>query len=172
MSEKLVPLLIKQPQVTFATGEGEEPGHRKHNHTGKSRLTSVGVFESGKLSHICARLNILQSLTGNPGRLSQIYLKVDDPARAQLVVDQLRGKMPGYFIYTMEEFTSLLTINSVGLLPDFIGVVIWHCPNCRFYSRDNGHVHRCAGKNARDRNTEGARASSGYIPNLLFRETM
>jgi putative ABC transport system permease protein len=70
-----------------------------------------GIFESGKLSHICARLNVLQALTGNPGRLSQIYLKVDDPARAQVVVEQLRVRMRGYPIYTMEEFTSLLTIN-------------------------------------------------------------
>jgi putative ABC transport system permease protein len=82
-----------------------------------------GVFEAGKLSHVCARLNVLQVLTGNPGRPSQIYLKVDDPTRAHVIVDELRGKMPGYFIYTMEEFTSLLTINSVGLLRDFIAVV-------------------------------------------------
>jgi len=61
-----------------------------------------GIFESGKLSHICARLSVLQALTGNPGRLSQIYVKVDDPARVQLVVEQLRGKMPGYFIYTID----------------------------------------------------------------------
>jgi hypothetical protein len=35
------------------------------------------------------------------------------------------AKCHGYFIYTMEEFTSLLTINSVGLLRDFIGVVAY-----------------------------------------------
>jgi putative ABC transport system permease protein len=95
-----------------------------------------GIFESGKRSHICARLNVLQALSGNPGRLSQIYLKVDDPARGLLVVDQLRDKMPGYFVYTMEEFTSLLTINSVGLLRDFIGVVIGTALVVGFYSRD------------------------------------
>jgi len=32
--------------------------------------------------------------------------------------------MPAYPIYTMEEFTSLLSISSVGLLRNFIGVVI------------------------------------------------
>jgi putative ABC transport system permease protein len=77
-----------------------------------------GNLESGKLSHICARLNVLQALTGNPGRFSQIYLKVDDAARAQLVVDRLRGKMPGYFIYTMEELTLLLTIIA------FVGFIV------------------------------------------------
>jgi putative ABC transport system permease protein len=83
-----------------------------------------GIFGPGELSRICARRNVLQELTGNPGRLSQIYLKVDDPARRQLVDDQLRGKMPGYFIYTMEEFTPLLRIKSVGAIAGLFGVVI------------------------------------------------
>jgi putative ABC transport system permease protein len=32
--------------------------------------------------------------------------------------------LPGYPIYTIEEFTSLLTVSSLALLRDFIGVVI------------------------------------------------
>jgi putative ABC transport system permease protein len=102
----------------------------KHLHAGDTihlighdwRLS--GVFESGKLARICVRLPVLQELTGNPRRLSQIYLKVDHPDRAQQVVSDLKDKLPGYPIYTMEEFTSLLTISSVGLLRNFIGVVI------------------------------------------------
>ena len=83
-----------------------------------------GIFESGKLTRIAVKLPVLQDLTGNPHRLSQIYVKVDNPGRAREVVDELRKKMPGYPIYTMEEFTSLLSISSVGLLRNFIGVVI------------------------------------------------
>jgi putative ABC transport system permease protein len=83
-----------------------------------------GIFESGKLTRIAVKLPILQELTGNPHRLSQIYVKVDNPNRAQEVVDELHKKLPGYPIYTMEEFTSLLSISSVGLLRNFIGVVI------------------------------------------------
>ncbi len=84
----------------------------------------AGIFESGKLTRICVRLPVLQALTGNPHRLSQIYIKVDDPAHIQAVVQELRKLLTGYPIYTMEEFTSLLTINSIGLLRNFIGVVI------------------------------------------------
>lgn len=84
----------------------------------------AGVFESGKLARICVRLPVLQELTGNPHRLSQIYLKVDHPDHAQTVVNELKKKLKGYPIYTMEEFTSMLTISSVGLLRNFIGVVI------------------------------------------------
>jgi putative ABC transport system permease protein len=84
----------------------------------------AGIFESGKLTRIAVQLPVLQQLTGNPHHLSQIYLKVDDPVRAQEVVNELHKKMPAYPIYTMEEFTSLLSISSVGLLRNFIGVVI------------------------------------------------
>jgi putative ABC transport system permease protein len=84
----------------------------------------AGVFESGKLARICVRLSVLQKLTGNPNHLSQIYLKVDSPDHVQTVMNDLRNMLTGYPIYTMEEFTSLLTISSVGLLRNFIGVVI------------------------------------------------
>src|SRR5215471_9500245 len=145
MNEKMVPFLMRQPHVTFATGTMGQPlggfdvltgidlaqfnrlsgGFRfvrggpfendddviVDEYYAREKKLSVGntvvmanhtwrvsgVFESGKLSHICARLSVLQALTGNPGRLSQIYVKVDDPARVQLVVDELRGKMSGYF---------------------------------------------------------------------------
>jgi putative ABC transport system permease protein len=131
-----------------------------------------GIFESGKLSHICARLNVLQELTGNPGRLSQIYLKVDDPARVQLVVDQLRGTMPGYFIYTMEEFTSLLTINSVGLLRDFIGVVIGIALVVGFIVVTMAMYTAVLERTREIGILKALGASSAYILNLLLRETL
>jgi putative ABC transport system permease protein len=131
-----------------------------------------GIFESGKLSHICARLNVLQTLTGNPGRLSQIYVKVDDPGRTQLVVDELRSKMPGYSIYTMEEFTSLLTINSVGLLRDFIGVVIGVAVIVGFIVVSMAMYTAVLERTREIGILKALGASSSYILNLLFRETL
>jgi putative ABC transport system permease protein len=131
-----------------------------------------GIFESGKLSHICARLSALQALTGNPGRLSQIYLKVDDPARTQQVVDQLRARMPGYSIYTMEEFTSLLTINSVGLLRDFIGVVIGIALVVGFITVTMAMYTAVLERTREIGILKALGASSPYVMNLLFRETL
>ena len=83
-----------------------------------------GIYEPGKLARICVKLDALQRFTGNPHHLSQIYLKVDDPSRAQMVVDALRAKYPGYPIYTLEYYTSLLSVDSLGLLRNFTYVVI------------------------------------------------
>jgi putative ABC transport system permease protein len=84
----------------------------------------AGIYESGKLARICVRLSVLQELMTNQHHLSQIYVKADSPDQIQGILSELRAKMPGYPIYTMEEFTSLLSISSVGMLRDFIGVVI------------------------------------------------
>jgi putative ABC transport system permease protein len=220
MPEKLLPLLMKQPHVTFATGTMGQPlggfdvltgidlgafnrlsggfrflrggpfqndddiivdeyyARERKLHVGNTITLAnqawrvSGIFESGKLSHICARLNVLQDLTGNPGRLSQIYLKVDDPARTQVVVDQLRGRMPGYSIYTMEEFTSLLTINSVGLLRDFIGVVIGIALIVGFIAVTMAMYTAVLERTREIGILKALGASSGYIMNLLFRETL
>lgn len=67
---------------------------------------------------------MLQALTGNPDRLSQIYLKVDNPDSVEQDIEELRNLLPTYPIYSMKEFTSLLSVSSVELLRNFIGVVI------------------------------------------------
>jgi putative ABC transport system permease protein len=109
----------------------DEPYAReKHLHVGSTlNLIShewhvTGIYEPGKLARICVKLEALQRFTGNPNRLSQIYIRVDDPNRAQTVVDSLRKKYPGYQIYTLEYYTSLLSVNSLGLLRNFTYVVI------------------------------------------------
>jgi putative ABC transport system permease protein len=109
----------------------DEPYAREKNlHVG-STLTLMamrwhisGIYEGGKLARIAVRLSALQRFTGNPNRLSQVYIKLDDPSRAQAVVDALRVKYPGYQIYTLEYYTSLLSVSSLGLLRSFTYVVI------------------------------------------------
>ena len=78
----------------------------------------AGVVEPGKLSHLILLLDVLQELTGSRGRVTQIFLKLDDPANAPRVIASLRRLLPGYPIYSMEEFTSLFTVSNVpGLQP-------------------------------------------------------
>ena len=72
---------------------------QKKYHTG-SRIRMLnhdwrvsGIMESGKLSHIVLPLDSLQAKTGNIGKVSQIYLKLDDPANTRATVDYLE-KLP------------------------------------------------------------------------------
>ena len=132
----------------------------------------AGIFESGKLAHICVQLSVLQGLMGNEHRLSQIYVKVDSPDRIQTVLADLRTKMPGYQIYSMEEFTSLLSINSVGLLWNFIGVVIGVAVIVGFIVVFMAMYTAVLERTREIGILKAVGASSWLILDLLFRETL
>jgi putative ABC transport system permease protein len=103
---------------------------QKHLEIG-SKLTLVshewtisGIFTGGKLTRIGVKLAALQELTGSPGHLTQIYVKLDDPKYAEPVRDQLKITLHDDQIYTMDELMSVLSISNVAMLKDFIWVVI------------------------------------------------
>ena len=220
MSDKLVPLLASQPDVTMAIGTVVQPLQGLDTVTGLdldqfSKMSGgfrfleggpfqkdddilidefyarqkglragdtlnlighdwhvAGVFESGKLARICVRLPVLQQLTGNPHHLSQIYLKLDNPDHAQNVINELHQTLPGYPVYTIEEFTSLLSINSIGLLRNFIGVVIavavivgFIVVSIAMYTAVLERTHEIG-------ILRSLGASSSFIFNLLLKETL
>ncbi|MBM3812213.1 MAG: ABC transporter permease [Acidimicrobiia bacterium] len=83
-----------------------------------------GIIEPGKLARLLLPLPVVQEMAGATGRVSQIFVKVDQPANAQRVIDDLKQKLPDYKIYSIEEFTSLFSASNVPGLRAFNGVVI------------------------------------------------
>ncbi len=84
----------------------------------------AGVVEPGKLSHLFVQLPVLQDMVGASGKVSQIYLKLDNPDNLQQVMEALDRKYKGYPIYSMKEFVSLLSVDNIPVLKTFIDVVI------------------------------------------------
>jgi len=84
----------------------------------------AGVVEEGKLARLVIPLDVLQELTANPGRISQVWVKVDDPANVPKVIASLKDQLKGYPVYSMEELTSLISVNNVPGLRAFITVII------------------------------------------------
>jgi putative ABC transport system permease protein len=97
-----------------------------------------GIMESGILSHIVLPLDSMQEAKGDIGKVSRIYLKLDDPANTTTAVKALKSlpELEDYPIYDMEEFTSALNVNNVPALKGFtivimgIGVVIGFAVVC------------------------------------------
>jgi len=99
-----------------------------------------GIMESGKLTRIAVPLASMQKAKGDEGKVSQIYLKLDDPNRTAEYVDQLKHlpELEGYedTIYAMTDFTSALNPNNIPALKAFtyvmigIGVVIGFAVVC------------------------------------------
>ncbi|PWU06849.1 MAG: ABC transporter permease [Terriglobia bacterium] len=83
-----------------------------------------GVFRGGKLAHIIVPIDSLQQKISSTGKISQIYLKLDNPANIPAVMQDLKKRLPDYQIYSMQEMTALYNVNNVPLLSGFIGVVI------------------------------------------------
>jgi putative ABC transport system permease protein len=83
-----------------------------------------GIAEGGKLAHLVVPMRTLQDLSGNTGGVSQIFVKADKPANIPEVLAELKMLLPDHNIYTMEEFTSLFTVENVGGLSTFIDVMI------------------------------------------------
>ena len=103
---------------------------QQHAHVG-DRITILntpwrvcGIYEGGKLAHIVFPLGVLQQKTSNIGKVSQIYLKLDDTANTAAVVQDLGSKLPDYPIYSMDDFTSLYNVNNIPALREFIIVIM------------------------------------------------
>ncbi|HEX5228131.1 MAG TPA: FtsX-like permease family protein [Bryobacteraceae bacterium] len=83
-----------------------------------------GIYEPGMLTRVVVPLTTLQDLTANTGQVSMVYIKLDTPSNTDQVVSQLRSVFKDYRINSMEEFTSLYSVNNVPMLREFTGVVI------------------------------------------------
>lgn len=83
-----------------------------------------GIFEGGKLARVVLPMRRLQELTGNTGKLSQVFVKVDRPENLPAVLAALKQALPDYPILKMEEYLSLTSVSKIPGLNAFIKVVV------------------------------------------------
>jgi putative ABC transport system permease protein len=84
----------------------------------------AGIFRSGKLARIVLPIKVVQRLQGNTGKISQIYVKLDNPANTETVIEALRRELAGYQIYSMQDIRTLMSVERVEGLNSFINVMI------------------------------------------------
>ena len=58
-----------------------------------------GIYESGMLTRVVVPLATLQDLTANAGKVSTVYVKIDNPANTAEVIDELAKKLTAYKVY-------------------------------------------------------------------------
>jgi putative ABC transport system permease protein len=70
-----------------------------------------GIVESGKGGRKLIPIETMGALTGNEGKASLIYLKSDDPAHDQLIIDEIHATkgLADYKVQTMADLISLYT---------------------------------------------------------------
>jgi putative ABC transport system permease protein len=85
-----------------------------------------GIMQGGVLGRLVVQLRPLQELTANanPPRISQILVKLDDPALTRQEVDHLNELLRGNLTaISMRDFISQFSINNIPQLRAFIGVI-------------------------------------------------
>ncbi len=84
----------------------------------------VAIVESGKMSRIFIKLETMQELMGWHGRLSQLYLKLHNPAAATATIAKIKALLPSYPIYAMEDLLSQAAANLRSMSAQSINVII------------------------------------------------
>lgn len=84
----------------------------------------VGIVETGKMSRVFIPLETMAELQGWGDRLSQIYLKLEDPARARDVIEQLRVMMPDRSVISVEDFLALTATSVRQMSSQFVNIII------------------------------------------------
>jgi len=130
-----------------------------------------GIYRSGMLTRIVVPLATLQDLTANTGKVSMVYVKLDDPAHTADVEKQLSGALKGYRIDSMEEFTSLYSVNNVPMLREFTWVVIGLGAVVGFLVVLLSMYTTVLERTREIGILKALGASPGYILNILLRET-
>jgi putative ABC transport system permease protein len=129
-----------------------------------------GIYEAGMLTRVVVPLDTLQVLTANTGKVSMIYVKLDDPSKTDQVVSQLRDALKGYKVYSMEEFTSLFSVSNIPLLQGFIWVVIGLGVVVGFLTILSSMYTAVLERTREIGVLKALGASPGYILNILLRE--
>jgi putative ABC transport system permease protein len=70
-----------------------------------------GIVEHGKGGRKLLPLNTMDALTGNPDKASVFYIKTDDPANEQTVIQEIHATrgLEDYPVQTMEEWLTMMT---------------------------------------------------------------
>jgi putative ABC transport system permease protein len=86
----------------------------------------TGIVEHGKGARKFLPIATLQDLSGAKDKASAFYVKLDDPANANKVVDEIKN-VPGmqtYVVRSMREYLSMMTPSNIPALAIFIRIVI------------------------------------------------
>lgn len=84
----------------------------------------AGIIDTGKLARIAVKLSVLQDLDAAHGNVSQIYVKVDDPANIPTVVHELETLLPDNPVATMKEFIAAFDFNRIQGVSAFTTVIV------------------------------------------------
>jgi putative ABC transport system permease protein len=107
-------------------------GKSKHSRAGdtieilNNKFRISGIVERGKGARKFVPLSTLQDLIGAKDKATIFYLRLDDPANADAVVDEIK-QLPGmerYVVNSMANYLAAMSTGNIPMLSTFIDVVV------------------------------------------------
>jgi putative ABC transport system permease protein len=91
-----------------------------------NKFRIAGIVENGRGARKFVPMSTLQDLIGAKDKASVFYVKLDDPANADAVVQAVKGQpgMEKYSVLSMPDYLSMMTPSHLPGFRPFIGVVI------------------------------------------------
>jgi putative ABC transport system permease protein len=85
-----------------------------------------GIVEHGKGARKFVPITTLQDLNGSKDKATIFYLKLDNPANADTVVDEVKhvSGMERYMVNSMASYLAAMTTGNIPMLSTFIDVVV------------------------------------------------
>jgi len=131
----------------------------------------AGVVKSGKLSHMFVQLDSLQEKYSAKDKVSVVYVKIDDPKNMAAVIDSLKSKLTDYKVFSLDEFVSLISVDSIPILKRFTRVVIGLAVVVGFLVVFLSMYTAVLERTREIGILKALGASPGYIMTILLRET-
>ena len=131
----------------------------------------AGVVQSGKLSHMFVQLDSLQEKYSAKDKVSVVYVKIDDPKNMAAVIDSLKSKLTDYKVFSLDEFVSLISVDSIPILKRFTRVVIGLAVVVGFLVVFLSMYTAVLERTREIGILKALGASPGYIMTILLRET-
>jgi putative ABC transport system permease protein len=139
-----------------------------------NKFRICGIVERGKGGRKFIPLNTMQDLVGAKDKATIIYLKLDDPANADAVVDEIKH-VPGmehYFVNTMASYLAMMTTSNYPGLSTFIKVVVGIAVVIGFIVIFQAMYTAVMERTREIGILKAMGASKLYIVNVVLRETM
>jgi putative ABC transport system permease protein len=133
----------------------------------------AGIVAHGKGARIFLPLSTLQELVVAQGRASAFYVKADDPANADAVVNEIKN-VPGmstYKVQSMREYLSMMTPDNIPMLSTFIRIVIGISVTIGFIVIFQAMYTAVMERTREIGILKSLGASKLYIVNVILRET-
>jgi putative ABC transport system permease protein len=133
-----------------------------------------GIVENGRGARKFLPIATLQDLMGANGKASLFYMKLDDPANAQAVVDAVKAQpgMENYTVRSMAEYLSMMTPDNLPGFRPFILVVIGVSLIIGFLVIFQSMYTAVMERTREIGILKSMGASKMYIVNLVLRETV